>query len=294
MIDASVASLCGRKPGKVWVSKIPARIVLGLLAFLVSTWVSSEPRLLRVNDVFDIKSVVSPVINPAGTGVVFAVVDFEKSDLFFVPLAGGEAVPLLTIEARVKDLAWFSDGKSLAFLLDVGLGESEVALLLLSGEPTFQLAGVSGSILSFEFSPDGQRMAMLVRGSANSEREGLASVGTEKSHSGERISVDFEDSDWSEVLALFEEISGLTFILDPDVRGKVNHRAKDVEWDRLFEEIVGSNDVDFMVYGSTVRVGYDLEDDLDHVPVIIRESEFKREGEGYIADRPVHARTLPR
>ena len=72
--------------------------LLILLLAIVNVLQAQEPRLLRVDDIFALKTVGDPRISPDGNRVAYTVSwmnakeDDSDTDIYTVPLAGGEAV----------------------------------------------------------------------------------------------------------------------------------------------------------------------------------------------------------
>ena len=74
------------------------------------------------------------------------------------------------------------------------------------------------------------------------------------SYTGRRISLELVDADLKQVFRLFHEISGLNFILDPSVGGKVTVVLDNVPWDQSLDIILRNNGLDKVFENNVVRI----------------------------------------
>jgi type IV pilus assembly protein PilQ len=58
-----------------------------------------------------------------------------------------------------------------------------------------------------------------------------------RSYTGEKISLDFQNADINDILRLIAEVSGLNIISGPDVKGTVTTRMVDVPWDQALDVV---------------------------------------------------------
>jgi type IV pilus assembly protein PilQ len=78
---------------------------------------------------------------------------------------------------------------------------------------------------------------------------------TDKSnYSGKRISLNLVDTDIKQIFRLFHEISGLNFVLDPAVDGKVTIVLDNVPWDQAMDIILKNNGLDKQFENNVVRI----------------------------------------
>jgi len=73
-------------------------------------------------------------------------------------------------------------------------------------------------------------------------------------YSGKRISLNLVDADVKQVFRLFHEISGLNFVLDPSVEGRVTIVLDNVPWDQALDIILKNNGLDKVVENNVVRI----------------------------------------
>ena len=73
-------------------------------------------------------------------------------------------------------------------------------------------------------------------------------------YTGFPISMDFQNTDLHAVLRVFAEISGLSIVIDPSVQGEVNVALTQVPWDQAFDIILRTNQLDYEVDGTVVRI----------------------------------------
>ncbi len=71
----------------------------------------------------------------------------------------------------------------------------------------------------------------------------------------ERVSLDFRDADLRDVLRVLSEISGLDFVLQPGVQGRISLRLTEIPWDQALDVILRSHGLGQIVEGNVLRVG---------------------------------------
>lgn len=142
-----------------------ALLVLSLFALPL---LAAEPRLLRTEDVWALKTVLDPRVSPDGRWVSYTVrsLDPEKdtrdTDLYMVPLAGGEPLRLTTSPKGESRGRWSPDGRYLAFLSDREGDKSQVWLLDRRGGEAVRLTDYKSSVSDLAWSPDSSRLALVV------------------------------------------------------------------------------------------------------------------------------------
>ena len=73
-------------------------------------------------------------------------------------------------------------------------------------------------------------------------------------YTGKRISLNLVDADLKQVFRLFHEISGLNFVLDPGVVGRVTIVLDQVPWDQALDIILRNNGLDKVLEGTVLRI----------------------------------------
>ncbi len=76
---------------------------------------------------------------------------------------------------------------------------------------------------------------------------------THRVYKGRRVSLEFKDADVRDVISLMSEISGLNFVIDPDVHGSVTLKLKNVPWDQALDVILRTNKLGMLQEGGIVR-----------------------------------------
>ena len=162
------------------------RLILGmLLALGPAAMALAAGRPMTVDDLLAVKAVSDPQVSPDGTRVVYVVAerdpatDRTNSDLWMVPLRGGEPRRLTTAPGKDEHPRWSPDGSQLAFVSDRG-GSPQVWLLPLDGgeaRPLTRLPiGVAGPI----WSPKGDRIAFAAEVYPNTSPDETAKRDKEK------------------------------------------------------------------------------------------------------------------
>ena len=73
-------------------------------------------------------------------------------------------------------------------------------------------------------------------------------------YSGDRISLNLVDADIKQVFRLFHEISGINFVLDPGVTGRVTIVLDNVPWDQALDIILKNNGLDKQLDNNVLRI----------------------------------------
>jgi type II secretory pathway component HofQ len=75
------------------------------------------------------------------------------------------------------------------------------------------------------------------------------------SFTGEPISLDLKDADIKDVLRTFAKLARVNIAIDPEVKGSVTVRLRDVPWDQALEVILQINGLGYVLEGNVLRVG---------------------------------------
>jgi len=79
-------------------------------------------------------------------------------------------------------------------------------------------------------------------------------VTDEARYRGKKISLNLVDADVKQVFRLFHEISGLNFVVDPGVEGRVTIVVDNVPWDQALDIILSNNGLDKQYENNVVRI----------------------------------------
>ena len=77
---------------------------------------------------------------------------------------------------------------------------------------------------------------------------------SEKTYTGQKISLDFKDADIKNVFRLLAEVSGLNIVVTSDVNRRVTVRLVEVPWDQAMDLIIITNGLDKEQIGNVVRI----------------------------------------
>jgi Tol biopolymer transport system component len=130
---------------------------------------AAAPRNLTVDDFFALKDVARAQISPDGNWVAYTVrtldlaEDKSHTQIWMVPSAGGEALPLTAKGVSSSSPHWSPDGKHLAFLSARGEGaKTQIWTLFMGGGEAQQLTDTIQSVNAFEWSPTRDRIALVL------------------------------------------------------------------------------------------------------------------------------------
>src|SRR5258706_4950392 len=84
--------------------------------------------------------------------------------------------------------------------------------------------------------------------------ETKAIVTDKANYAGKKISLNLVDTDVKQIFRLFHEISGLNFVLDPAVEGKVTIVLDNVPWDQALDIILKNNGLDKQFENNVIRI----------------------------------------
>jgi dipeptidyl aminopeptidase/acylaminoacyl peptidase len=141
-------------------------------------------RNLEIEDLFRLKTVGRPQVSPEGKWVAYTVATTdlkeEKSEtqIWMAPTDGGEPLPMTAKGSSASHPRFSPDNKYLAFLAaraEDAAGEddakAQVWLLDRRGGEAQQLTEVMQGVEGFEWSPDGQRLVLLIKDPSPEELE---------------------------------------------------------------------------------------------------------------------------
>ena len=124
---------------------------------------------LTVDDLMALNAVSSPQVSPDGEWVAYVVrsrdmeEDKSNTQLWMVASAGGEPIPMTSLDTSASDPQWSPDNKYLAFKASRGEGaKAQVWSLNRMGGEAVQLTAVKQGINEFAWSPDSSRLMLLI------------------------------------------------------------------------------------------------------------------------------------
>ncbi len=129
---------------------------------------AQTPRLLTVDDLFALRTVGDPRVSPEGGWVAYTVTrldakeDTSDTDIYMVPITGGETIRLTASPKSERSPRWSPDGRYLAFLSGREGDKTQVWLLDRRGGEAVKLTDHKGGVSAFAWSPDSTRLALVV------------------------------------------------------------------------------------------------------------------------------------
>jgi type IV pilus assembly protein PilQ len=115
----------------------------------------------------------------------------------------------------------------------------------------------SASVTVQPAAPAGPREVAPTGGSSTLAVDGFQSTAlgeTEKVYTGEPIDLRVANSDVTEVLRTFAQISGLNIVVQPGVQGQVTAELDNVPWDQALEQILKINGLSYELEGNVMRI----------------------------------------
>ncbi|MCW5962338.1 MAG: S9 family peptidase [Pyrinomonadaceae bacterium] len=151
------------------------KLLLLFSVLVCPLFAQTTKRAITIDDYFNVKEVKDPQLSPDGKWIAYTVTELDlkedKSEtrIWMVASTGGEAIPMTAKGYSAEHPRWSPDGKFLAFVASRGKdkeGEDEPAqvwtLNRLGGEAQ-AVTKVKQGVKSFEWSPDGKRMVLVIR-----------------------------------------------------------------------------------------------------------------------------------
>ena len=98
------------------------------------------------------------------------------------------------------------------------------------------------------------RYSFEVSQKSNIESRGLSAAANQKSFSGRRISLDFQDVDVRTILQILAKESGVNIVASDSVNGKMTLSLKDVPWDQALDLVMQARNLDMRRQGNIINI----------------------------------------
>jgi len=147
---------------------IPGAVLLFSLSTLAQA-PPAAPRLITIDDYFQIRNLSQPELSPDSQWVAYTVRtkmlkdDKNEQRLWMVPTRGGDAIAMTAEGNSSSHPRWSPDGKFLAFLSSRNNGKTQVWLLNRLGGEAVRLTDTAQGVDDFEWSPDSTRLVLILR-----------------------------------------------------------------------------------------------------------------------------------
>ncbi|MGH9142184.1 MAG: hypothetical protein ACRD2I_13720, partial [Vicinamibacterales bacterium] len=179
-------------------------VAFGFLASAVPT--VAQTRGMTAEDYFSFETLGDPHFSPDGSTIAYVVTAVDqkqnrrRSAIWSVPSDGSrEAVALTTVPQSSNSPRWSPDGKTIAFLsarpvpgeAATDTPRTQVWLLSLSGGEARRLTSLLNGVSSFQWSPDGGKLAVVGR---SGPRDGARSPSDVRHY--RHANYKFNDSGW--------------------------------------------------------------------------------------------------
>ncbi len=265
------------------------RLLIGVALATAGTLASAEglSRGAQLDRLLGLHDLAEPAISPDAQWVAYLMDD----DVWRVAAKGGEPEQLVPNQEHVVGLGWSPNGRWLTYIADDSKGRSQVwGLPARMGSPRQFTTVRAGNVTGYAWSPDSERLVARIAEPA----ERLTPPGQSSDYTGDPVSLDYKDADLRDVLLKFSEISGLNFVLAPDVTGRVTMRVVDTPWDEVLDNVLGAHGLAYALHETTVRIGrlstltLEPSPEPSATPTVINTLQFKREGLGHLT--PVRTR----
>lgn len=168
-----------------------------------------------------------------------------------------------------------------------GVGTAEVLEVRVSSDPTdgITVLAAPGAVCTPALFESGLEIACKASPEPRTEETPASAESADAAEP--RVSLDFRDADLRDVLRVLSEVSGLDFVLQPGVSGRVSLRLREIPWNRALELVLRSQRLGHVVEDGVLRVGLagELADEFE-------ERRRQREARELAGELITHTRSL--
>src|SRR5207244_9699365 len=139
-------------------------VAISLLA--LASFVVAQERRFTIDDLLKVRRVSDPQVSPKGDWVAFTITDVDKvankstTQIYLVPLGGGEVRQLTNDEHSSASPRWSPDGEKLAFV-SARDGEDQIWTIDVSNGTMKKITSLSTGAGDPVWSPDGNWLAFV-------------------------------------------------------------------------------------------------------------------------------------
>ncbi len=139
-------------------------LAVSITLLALASFVSAQERRFTVDDLLKIRRVSDPQVSPKGDSVAFTITDVDKvankstTQIYLVPLGGGEVRQLTNDEHSSASPRWSPDGEKLAFI-SARDGEDQIWTIDVSSGALKKITSLSTGAGDPVWSPDGKLLA---------------------------------------------------------------------------------------------------------------------------------------
>jgi dipeptidyl aminopeptidase/acylaminoacyl peptidase len=145
-----------------------SRLALIATLLLSPLPLAAQGRPLKVDDLFSLKDVADPRLSPDGRSVAYTLTSLDAkkdeadTDIYVVPVAGGEPLRLTSSKKDETHPRFSPDGEWIAFLSDREGKKTQVYFMSRRGGEAAKLTDYKAPVSDLAWSPDSKRLALVV------------------------------------------------------------------------------------------------------------------------------------